>query len=130
MVVQYYLSLSGHAKPVFHTKSDWTAFRGQDFKMQIEASDPENQTVSLSLYENYEGVSLFKNGTFKWKPLEVKMNLFKIIAEDRCGKKSSLTLNINATECTCGERQTCELVKNGTKDILNCLCPDGCTGPM
>ena len=98
--------------------------------MRIEASDPENQTVSLSLYENYEGVSLFQNGTLKWKPMEVKMNLFKIIAEDRCGKKSSLTLKINATECACSERQTCELVQNGTREVLNCLCPDGCTGPM
>ena len=98
--------------------------------MQLNASDPEKQSVTFYLKENYEGVTLSSDGVFKWLPEEPGMRFFSVIAKDRCGKESMILLFINATQCSCGERETCTLVRNTTTEYVTCLCPDGCAGPM
>lgn len=119
-----------HLPPSIKTKSDWISLKGYSFELQIEASDPENQTVTFQLKENYEGVRLSTAGVFKWKPEKTGMSQFEVIAKDRCGKASSIVLNINVTLCACAEREVCQVVQNFTEQYVQCICPKGCTGPM
>ena len=131
-VTEYSLSkpILAHSPPVITTKSTWIALVEQQFHLQLDASDPENQTVTFHLKENYEGVTLSRSGLLKWLPNEPGMNLFTVIARDRCGKDSTLSLSINVTQCSCNERENCQLVRNSSGEFIICLCPDGCTGPM
>ena len=106
------------------------ALVGQQFQLQLDASDPENQTITFHLKENYEGVTLSRDGLLKWQPDKPGMNHFTVIAKDRCEKDSRLLLSINVTQCSCNEREICQLVRNSSGEFINCLCSDGCTGPM
>jgi len=103
---------------------------GQKFYLDLQAFDPENQTITFHLKESYEGVRLSQNGSLMWYPDNPGMVHFNVIAKDRCGKQSTLLLSINATLCSCGEREICQSERNSTGEFVKCLCPDGCMGPM
>ena len=103
---------------------------GEQLKIELIATDPENQTVKFHLKQNYEGVALSESGLLKWTPKKLGVSLLTVVARDRCGKESSSVLEVNVTQCSCGERETCSLVRNLTGEFIICRCPDGCTGPM
>ncbi|XP_061422345.1 mucin-like protein [Lethenteron reissneri] len=106
----------------------------QTVSVQINAKDPNNDTIVFSMATNSSGLTVTPDGNLTWSPRSSKPAFDVVSASD--GKASSALL-LNLTLCNCSAHSTClynqtTLSMNSSDgssfQVAGCLCDPGYAG--
>lgn len=117
--------------PEFSVVSTLHAFQGQNWRYQIQATDPESRPVRYSFVGETYGMHLSSAGVITWIPEESKLYNFTINVKDSCGLNASKQFFIDVRTCSCERRNgaICAWIHPAQPDNGSyCVCPDGCKG--
>ncbi|XP_028411917.1 neurogenic locus notch homolog protein 2-like [Dendronephthya gigantea] len=122
-----------NGRPIFTTLRTFYKFRGKELRVQLNAKDPENRTVSFSFVskETFQA-SLTKNGLFSWSKDTKDSTVFRFNVTDECGAYSILNVSVIIKECPCKNSGECKpdyrFLDGAGK--FRCSCPAEYTGNL
>ena len=107
------------------------AFKGQTWKHQVAASDPESRPVKYAFVGENHGMRLSSTGIITWIPTESRLYNFTINVKDPCGLNASKQFLLDVKQCSCDGHNGAEcawMTKHQADNGSYCVCPPGCKG--
>ena len=126
----YFLPIA-NKPPKFTDVPTLYAFKGQTWKHQVNARDPESRLVKYEFVGESHGMRLSSIGIITWIPTESKLYNFTINVKDPCGLNASKQFLLHVKECSCDGYNGAEcawMAKHQPNNGSYCVCPPGCKG--
>lgn len=117
--------------PKFSTVPTLYAFKGQKWRYQLSATDPESRAIKYDFVGESYGMKLSSAGVITWIPAELKVYNFTIKAEDPCELNTSKQFFIDVKACSCEGKNDGKCAWKNPAQPDNgsyCVCPTGCKG--
>ncbi|XP_065651901.1 von Willebrand factor D and EGF domain-containing protein-like isoform X1 [Hydra vulgaris] len=109
------------------------AFKGQQWKYEIPAYDPENQPLTFKFEGESHGMKISTAGILTWNPNRIGNFCFAVKVTDPCGLPAFSQFEVETKQCGCEGKNGGFCIWQGEPGNINssiCQCPNGCTGEL
>ncbi|XP_065651900.1 von Willebrand factor D and EGF domain-containing protein isoform X6 [Hydra vulgaris] len=109
------------------------AFKGQQWKYEIPAYDPENQPLTYKFEGESHGMKISTAGILTWNPNRIGNFIFAVKVIDPCGLSAFSQFEVETKQCDCEDKNDGFCIWQGEPGNINssiCQCPNGCTGEL
>jgi len=100
----------------------------ENFKLPIEAVDPEEMPVTVSLQEGSPKKAMIRNNVLYWNVATNRTTRFFFKATDACQASSTFNMTITVVPCPCNNSGQCVPQEPRGQRNYRCQCAPGYTG--
>ena len=120
--------LSVNHPPNVTLESNYYVVYRENFKLPIEAVDPEGMPVTVSLQEGSPKKAMIWNNVLYWNVTTNQTTQFFFKARDACQASSTFNMTITVVPCPCNNSGQCVPQEPRGQRNYRCHCAAGYTG--
>ncbi|XP_074620010.1 uncharacterized protein LOC141878862 isoform X3 [Acropora palmata] len=109
-------------------ESNYYVVYRENFKLLIEAVDPEGMPVTVSLMGGSPKKAMIRNNVLYWNVTTNQTTQFFFKATDACQASSTFNLTLTVVPCPCNNSGQCIPQEPRGQRNYRCQCPPGYTG--
>ncbi|XP_015780130.1 PREDICTED: von Willebrand factor D and EGF domain-containing protein-like, partial [Acropora digitifera] len=109
-------------------ESNYYVVYRENFKLLIEAVDPEGMPVTVSLMGGSPKKAMIRNNVLYWNVTTNRTTQFFFKATDACQASSTFNLTLTVVPCPCNNSGQCIPQEPRGQRNYRCQCPPGYTG--
>ncbi|XP_068711982.1 von Willebrand factor D and EGF domain-containing protein-like [Montipora foliosa] len=114
--------------PNVTSQTNYYVVYGENFKLPIEAIDPEGMPVTISLMKGSPKEAFIRKNVLYWNVTTNQTTHFSFNATDACRASATLNITVTVNVCPCNNRGRCIPQDPRGQGIYACLCSPGYTG--
>lgn len=130
-IVNFYLLwliLSVNHPPHVTMETNYYAVHRENFRLPIEAVDPEGMPVTVSLEGGSPKKAMIQNNVLYWNVTTSRTTQFFFNATDACQASSTFNMSIMVVPCPCNNSGQCVPLNPRGQGNYKCQCAPGYTG--